>query len=85
LSVESHVQLANANEPPCERASFPGRFCVHCRDVDVTGGFRFEKGGVMKENKKKMWMELCEQAADEQDPTVLILQINSSSKPRSCV
>jgi hypothetical protein len=39
----------------------------------------------MKENKKKMWMELCEQAADEQDPTVLILQINSSSKPRSCV
>jgi hypothetical protein len=33
----------------------------------------------MKENKKKMWMELCEQAADEQDPkklAVLILQIN---------
>ena len=32
----------------------------------------------MKENKK-MWMELCEQAADEQDPkklAVLILQIN---------
>ena len=32
----------------------------------------------MQENKKK-WMELCEQAADEQDPkklAVLILQIN---------
>jgi len=32
----------------------------------------------MRENKKK-WMELCEQAADEQDPkklAVLILQIN---------
>jgi len=33
----------------------------------------------MKENNKKMWMELCEQAADEQDPkklAALILQIN---------
>ena len=32
----------------------------------------------MKENKKK-WMELCEQAADEQDPeklAALILEIN---------
>ncbi len=32
----------------------------------------------MQENKKK-WMELCEQAADEQDPkklAALILQIN---------
>jgi len=34
--------------------------------------------GVMQENKKK-WMELCERAADEQDPkklAALILQIN---------
>ena len=40
----------------------------------------------MKENKKK-WMELCEQAADEQDPkklAALILEITSCSKPRSC-
>ena len=35
-------------------------------------------GRVMRENKKK-WMELCEQAADEQDPkklAALILEIN---------
>jgi hypothetical protein len=41
-------------------------------------GLRFEKVGVMQENKKK-WMELCEQAADEQDPkklAALILEIN---------
>jgi hypothetical protein len=39
---------------------------------------RFEKGAVMPENKKK-WMDLCEQAADEEDPkklAALILQIN---------
>jgi hypothetical protein len=45
-----------------------------------------KKGGVMQENKKK-WMELCEQAADEQDPkklAALILRSTSSSKPRSC-
>jgi hypothetical protein len=36
------------------------------------------RGGGMQENKKK-WMELCEQAADEQDPkklAALILEIN---------
>jgi hypothetical protein len=35
-------------------------------------------GGVMQENRKK-WLELCEQAADEQDPkklAALILEIN---------
>jgi hypothetical protein len=33
----------------------------------------------MQEEQKKKWMELCEQAADEQDPkklAALILQIN---------
>jgi hypothetical protein len=33
----------------------------------------------MQEEEKKKWMELCEQAADEQDPkklASLILQIN---------
>ena len=33
----------------------------------------------MQEEQKKKWMELCEQAADEQDPkklASLILQIN---------
>jgi hypothetical protein len=33
----------------------------------------------MQDKKKKKWMELCEQAADEQDPkklAALILQIN---------
>ena len=41
-------------------------------------GCAIKKGGVMQENKKK-WMELCEQAADEQDPkklAALILRIN---------
>jgi hypothetical protein len=37
-------------------------------------------GGVMQENNnKKKWMELCEQAFDEQDPkklAALILEIN---------
>jgi hypothetical protein len=33
----------------------------------------------MQEEQKKQWMELCEEAADEQDPkklATLILQIN---------
>jgi hypothetical protein len=37
-----------------------------------------ETGGVMQQNKKR-WMELCERAADEQDPkklAALILEIN---------
>ena len=38
-----------------------------------------ERVMAMQENKKKKWMELCEQAADEQDPkklAALILEIN---------
>ena len=40
----------------------------------------------MQENKKR-WMELCDQAADEQDPkklAVLILQINFMFEAKEC-
>jgi len=52
------------------------RFVLHVAWIQKQA--HAEEVMAMKENKKK-WMELCEQAADEQDPeklAALILEIN---------
>ena len=53
------------------------RFVLHVAWIQKQA--QAERVMAMQENKKKKWMELCEQAADEQDPkklAALILEIN---------
>ena len=53
------------------------RFVLHVAWIQKQA--HAEEVMAMQENKKKKWMELCEQAADEQDPkklAALILEIN---------